>query len=252
MGSNKKNNLAKINTNSINKNYDKRKSYLSQGNNGKNKENKDNSSFIKNKSYNENISYNEEQSIEKNSSYLKPKENKVRVDPSKKSINEYHHSIRNKKSRKSNLQLPVNKHLAEKSDRNLQLFFRNPQKERHKSFNYSNQKKTNSIFLKRNYLMPKISSELINDSSKQILVNKSNLLINLNHNKTQIDRNKYDENNNRTDIIKNTNTEVVNSTKNLNIFSNNHNGKIGPSTLLKTIIKNKLKLEISEPKEYHD
>ena len=49
MGSNKKNNLAKINTNSINKNYDKRKSYLSQGNNGKNKENKDNSSFIKNK-----------------------------------------------------------------------------------------------------------------------------------------------------------------------------------------------------------
>ncbi len=100
--------------------------------------------------------------------------------------------------------------------------------------------------------MPKISSELINDSLKQILVNKSNLLINLNHNKTQIDRNKYDENNNRTDIIKNTNTEVVNSTKNLNIFSNNHNGKIDPSTLLKTIIKNKLKLEISEPKEYHD
>ena len=49
MGSNKKNNLAKINTNSINKNYDKRKSYLSRGNHGKSKENKDNSSFIKNK-----------------------------------------------------------------------------------------------------------------------------------------------------------------------------------------------------------
>ena len=52
----------------------------------------------------EQMFYNGEQSIEKNSSYLKPKENsKIKIDPSKKSIIEYHHSIRNKKSPKSNL-----------------------------------------------------------------------------------------------------------------------------------------------------
>ena len=248
--SNKKNCLSKRNTNTFNiKNHDKRKSYLSQGYHIKNKDSKDNSSYINNQSYNEYISYNEENTIEKSSNYLKQKENKennLKIEPSKKSNNDINFSIRNKKSRKNNLCLPSNK-MLEKNERNPHLFLRNTNKERHKSFNYSNQKKRNSI-LNRNYLMPKISSELINDYSKQILVNNKNLLMTINLNKSNNERNKFDDNN-RLDLINNNISEMATSTKNLNAFRTNNNGNLKPSAILKTLIKNKLKLEISEPKE---
>ena len=78
-----------------------------------------------------------------------------------------------------------------------------------------------------------------------MLSNNKNLLIAINQNKTQGDRNKLEENNIRGEFINN-NTEIVNSTKNLNIYTNNN---IDPSAFLKTLIKNKLKLEIPEDKD---
>ena len=148
MTSNKKNNikLFKRNTNTFYiRNHDKRKSYLSQGIFIKNKDNKDNaSSFINDHSINEYKSYNENESLDNNSNYFKSKENKennLREEQSKKSMNKYNISIKRKKTRKSNLNLPNNKHTNEKSDKNPHLFLKNANNEKHKSIIYNNQKK---------------------------------------------------------------------------------------------------------------
>ena len=249
MTSNKKNNLAKRNTNSFNiRINDKRKSYLSQRIHLKNKNSRNNSSFINNQSINEYKSYNQDQTIEKTSNNLKQKDNKennLKIERSKKCNNEINFSIRNKKSRKSNLRLPSNNNL-EKNERNPHLFLRNNDERRHKSINYDNQKKRNSI-LHKNYFIPKISPEAVNDSSKQNLVNSKNLLMNINHIYSHNERNKFDDSINRLDFNNNV-TEMATSTKNLNIFTNN-NGNLDPSAILKSIVKNKLKLEIAEPKD---
>ena len=249
MTSNKKNNLAKRNTNSFNiRIHDKRKSYLSQRIHLKNKNSRNNSSFINNQSINEYKSYNQDQTIEKTSNNLKQKDNKennLKIERSKKSNNEINFSIRNKKSRKTNLRLPSNNNL-EKNERNPHLFLRNNDERRHKSINYDNQKKRNSI-LHKNYFIPKISPEAVNDSSKQNLVNSKNLLMNINHIYSHNERNKFDDSINRLDFNNNV-TEMATSTKNLNIFTNN-NGNLDPSAILKSIVKNKLKLEIAEPKD---
>ena len=261
--SNKKNNLSKKNTITFKmRSKDKRKSYLSQGYRVKSKEN---NTYIKNQSYCENEVMNNEipssnnNINDNNSNYMNSKENNIKLETSKKSNNDFNPSFRHKK-RKANLKAPSNKQIVEKIDKtekneknegNSQLMIKHlnqdEQSLRHKSINYSNQKRffRNSIFNK-NHLVPKNSSELINDSSKQILVNNKNLLISLNYNKTQFDKNKIDENNNRL-CLKN-NTEFVNSTKNLNLIVNN-NGNIDILAFIKTIIKNKLKLEISEAKD---
>ena len=249
MTSNKKNKLSKRNTNTFNiKNHDKRKSYLSQVIHSKDKDSKNNSSFANNQSIHEYISYNQNQTIEKASNNLKQKdskENNQKNERSKKSNNELNFSIRNKKSRKTNLRLPSNNNL-EKNERNPHLFLRTNNEGRHKSINYGNQKKRNSI-LHKNYLIPKISSEVVNDSSKQNLVNSKNLIMSINHIKSHNERNKFDDSINRLDFNNNV-TEIATSTKNLNVFSNN-NGNLDPSAILKSIVKNKLKLEIAEPKD---
>ena len=120
---------------------------------------------------------------------------------------------------------------------------------RHKSINYSNQKKNlRNSFFNKNYLIK--NSEIINDSSKQILFNNKNLLLNIN--KTQYDKSKFDENNCRTSGIIYNNTELATSTKNLNTcpcMGNNLNGNIDASAILKSLVKNKLKLEFPEGKE---
>jgi hypothetical protein len=146
------------------------------------------------------------------------------------------------------LKLPNNKITHEKND-NFYLAVKNHSKMRHKSINYTNQKKFfgNNIF-SRNHYMSKNQLELLNDSSKQNLFNNKNLLLNAN-NRTQYDKSKIDENNCRAGAF-NSNTDIANSTKNLRTLgiNNNVNGN-GVSLFLKSLIKNKLKLEMSEGKE---
>ena len=263
ISSNKKNKLSKKNTYSFNiNNIDKRKSYLSQVYLLRNKYNKDNSMFIKNLSYCENNESNNEvpsshdkykNNKSENNSITNQKEPKIKRETSKKSNNEYN-LVKNKKSRKGgniNLKIPSNRIIHEKVD-NTHLILKNAHREnslRHKSINYSNQKKSlkNSIFNK-NYFIK--NSEIINDSSKQILFNNKNLLLTIN--KTQHDKNKFDENNCRTSCIFNNNTELATSTKNLNTctyMGNNINGNLDANVILKTLVKNKLKLEFPEGKE---
>ena len=257
--SNKKNNLSKNNTNTFKaRNKDKRKSYLSQVYRVKTK---DNNIYLKNQSYCENEVMNEIPSSNNNVNenvlnYMNSKENNINHETSKKSNNEFNPSFRHKK-RKANLRIPSNKQILDKIDKieknevNPQLIIKNLNQEqqnfRHKSINYSNQKRffRNSIFYK-NHIAPKNSSEFINDSSKQILVNNKNLLISLNYNKTQFEKNKIDDNNNKL-YLKN-NSEFPNSNKNLNLIANN-NGNLDILTFIKSLIKNKLKLELSEPKD---
>ena len=247
--SNKKNNLAKKNTNTFHiKNKDKRKSYLSQGYRVKSKDNKDNTIYIRNKSYNEKDEYNnEQQSSKERNKNINTENNSIVLIPSKKSNNEFN-PIKNKKSKKNtNLKMPNNKNPHEKTD-NSHLNLKNYNKMRHKSINYTNQKKffRNSIFNK-NHFMVKNSSELINDSSKQNLFNNKSILLNIN--RTQYD--KGNENNVRVAVINN-NTDVVNSTKNIRTIGNNNNNINGNgevSLFIKSLMKNKLKMEMSEGKE---
>ena len=246
ISSNKRNNISKKNTNTFDvKIRDKRKSYLSQGYRVKSKDNKDNSIYIKNQSYyDNNISNNELISSKGKNKNYNNENVSIIINRSKKSNNEYN-PLKNRKSKRNlNLKLPSNKIIHEKIDNNhLGVKSHN---ERHKSINYSNQKKLlrNSIFSK-NPLTIKNSSELINDSSKQILVKSNNLLLTFNKN----DQSKFDENNYRTGMI-NDNTEYANSIKNFQTLTlNNANSNIDINFLFKSLIKNKLKMEISEGKE---
>jgi hypothetical protein len=258
---NKKNNLSKKNTYSFNiNNIDKRKSYLSQVYLLRNKYNKDNSMFIKNNSYFENDESNNEipsshdkykNNKSENNSIANQKEAYIKRETSKKSNNEYN-PMKNKKTRKggnNNLKNPSNRIKPEKIDNshlNLKIVHRENNL-RHKSINYSNPKKSlRNSFFNKNYFIK--NSEIINDSSKQILFNNKNLLLNIN--KTQNDKNKFDENNCRASCI--INTELATSTKNLNTcpcLGNNINGNIDVSAILKSLVKNKLKLEFPEGKE---
>ena len=256
ISSNKRNDISKKNTNTFDvKNRDKRKSYLSQGYRVKSKDNKDNSIYIKNQSYyDNNISNNELISSKgKNKNYNnenisiiinRSKKSNNEYNPLKNTSNEYNPLNRKKSKRNLNLKLPSNKIIHEKIDTS-HLGLKN-HNERHKSINYSNQKKffRNSIF-SRNHLMVKNSSDLINDSSKQMLSKSNNFLLTFNQN----DQYRFDENNNRAGII-NDNTEYANSTKNFQTFTlNNANSNIDINFFFKSLIKKKLKMEISEGKE---
>ena len=250
VSSNKKNNLSKKNTNTFNiKNRDKRKSYLSQGYRVKSKDNKDNIIYIRNKSYREIEEFNNElQSSKEKNKNINTENNSILFIPSKKSNNEFN-QIKNKKSKKNaNLKLPNNRISHDKND-NFYLAVKNHDKMRHKSINYTNQKKFfgNNIF-SRNHFMSKNQLELLNDSSKQNLFNNKNLLLNVN--RTQYDKSKIEENNGRAGAL-NSNTDIANSTKNLRTLgiNNNLNGNGEVSLFFKSFIKNKLKLEMSEGKE---
>ena len=253
---NNNNSLSKQNTITFNKKkINRRKSYLSQGYH-KSKDNKNDSIIINNQTFYENEPNNDEiQSnfIDQNdiiSNHNYRKESNLKCDVSKKSNNEFYPIYTNKKSKKINLVVsPSN--IKEKSERNSHYSFKRTKDShniRHKSINYTNQKKffRNSIFNK-NHLIPKNSSELINDSSKQILVNNKNLLISINNNYNKTHRNKNDENNCKLGLFNN--SYLINSTKNLNTLANNGNDNSDPLLFLKTLIKNKLKSEMSEIKE---
>ena len=249
--SNKKNNLTKKNTITFNiKNRDKRKSYLSQGYRVKSKVNKDNIIYIRNKSFRETEEFNnEKQSSRERNNNINNENNSIVLIPSKKSNNDFN-PIKNKKAKKStNLKLQIYKNTHDKID-NTHSSLKNHNNIRHKSINYTNQKKffRNSIFNKSHFVV-RNESELINDSSKQNLFNNKNILLNIN--RTQYDKSKIDENNCRAGVINN-NTVVANSTKNLRtlgINNNNLNGNGEPSLFFKALIKKKLKLEMTEGKE---
>jgi hypothetical protein len=125
----------------------------------------------------------------------------------------------------------------------------------HKSINYTNGKKMlRNSFLNKNHLVPqaKNSSEIINDSSNQILVNNKNLLISINNNYNKTLKYKFDDNCSKIGQLNN--TYLVNSTKNLNNYANIGNEVNNPLNKLILLIKNKLKADFSEMKEdlfYH-
>ena len=246
ISSNKRNNISKNNTNTFDvKIRDKRKSYLSQGYRVKSKDNKDNSIYIKNQSYyDNNISNNEMISSKGKNKNYNNENASIIFNRSKKNGNEYNVLKSRKSKRNINLKLPSNKIIQEKID-NTHLVLKK-YNERHKSINYTNQKKLirNSIFSK-NPSTIKNSSDLINDSSKQMLTKNNNLLLTFNQN----DQSKFEENNYRIGMI-NENTEFANSTRNFqNLTLNNINSNIDISFLFKSLIKNKLRMEISDGKE---
>ena len=237
---------------------DKRKSYLSQGFRVRLKD-KDNNDYIKNQSYYENEASNNDLNSssynnninEVNSNSFNPKENNnIKIETLNKYDIEYYPYKKNTNSKKNNFILTSNKYLLDKKDRKSRCFLNISNKEllakhrlnqRHKSMNYNNQKKLNNIFNK-NYGAPKISSEFFNDTSKQILINNKNILLPINHIHNKIYYNKNRE-------IINNNIEMNLSSKNLNIQENIGNSNLDVLTLFKTIIKNKLKLEIPESQE---
>jgi len=255
ISSNKRNNIIKKNTNIFDaKNRDKRKSYLSQVYSIKRKDTniyiKNKSQYEKNKSNNEIISnkgknknYNNENiSIIFNHS----KKSNNEFSPSKKSNNEYNPLKKRKSKRYLNSKIPSNKIIHDKIDN--YHFGLKSHKERHKSINYSNQKKffRYSIF-SRNQTKIQNPSELINDSSKQILVNSKNLIPPFNRH--QNDKNKFYEKNLGTRTI-NDITEYANSSKNFQTFTlNKVNSNIDINFIFKSFIKNKLKKEVPEGKE---
>ena len=246
ISSNKRNNISKNNTNTFDvKIRDKRKSYLSQGYRVKSKDNKDNSIYIKNQSYyDNNISNNEMISSKGKNKNYNNENASIIFNRSKKNSNEYNVLKSRKSKRNINLKLPSNKIIQEKID-NTHLGLKK-YNERHKSINYTNQKKLirNSIFSK-NPSTIKNSSDLINDSSKQMLTKNNNLLLTFNQN----DQSKFEENNYRIGMI-NENTEFANSTRNFqNLTLNNINSNIDINFLFKSLIKNKLRMEISDGKE---
>ena len=246
ISSNKRNNISKNNTNTFDvKIRDKRKSYLSQGYRVKSKDNKDNSIYIKNQSYyDNNISNNEMISSKGKNKNYNNENASIIFNRSKKNSNEYNVLKSRKSKRNINLKLPSNKIIQEKID-NTHLVLKK-YNERHKSINYTNQKKLirNSIFSK-NPSTIKNSSDLINDSSKQMLTKNNNLLLTFNQN----DQSKFEENNYRIGMI-NENTEFANSTRNFqNLTLNNINSNIDINFLFKSLIKNKLRMEISDGKE---
>ena len=201
--------------------------------------------FIKNKTFFEN-ELSEIQSSLVNNSNVYQKDSIIKMNTSKNTNNEFSPVYKNRKSKKINP--PSLKDLKEKEGN---FFFLRKNKDgndvRHKSINYTNQKKLfrNSIFYK-NHLLPKDSSEFVNDSSKQILVNNKNLLISINNNYNKTHRYKYDEN---YKAVLFDNSNLINSTNNLNTYANMGNDNINPLSVLQKFIKNKLKADLSEVKE---
>ena len=259
--SNKNNNshFSKQNTITLKKKkIDKRQSYLSQGYRVKIKDQKDNSVYIKNKTFydKESLQSNINNPYDNNSNYFVSKENFIKLDTFKNINNEISFFNRNRLSKKMNLNVPSTNNTKEKESKFF-LFKKSKDtpKIRHKSINYTNEKKMfRNSFFNKNHLIPKAknSSEIVNDSSNQILVNNKNLLISINNNYNKTHRFKFDDNCSKIEVLNN--AYLINSTKNLNNYANIGNEVNNPLSKLILLIKNKLKADFSEVKEdlfYH-
>ena len=231
----------------------KRKSYMSQGL-IKRKDFKDYSNYSKNQSINDNdinhdiISNNLNEN--NNSSFLLLKEGK---DKDPKEILFKHDSknfgesnvIRRNKKKKTNfkryqIENTVPSLFPQQNPKKVDL------KGRHKSVNFGNQRDflfssnllgIKSTFLGKNY------SEYVNDSSKQIIVNKNQIPLLVPSSKFQIDKNKLDDNISRPSII-NINDNNLNT-----VICNNNNPNNEAASYLKTIIQSKIKLIMPEAKQ---
>ena len=250
ISSNRKNIISKKNTNTFDiKNMDKRNSYLSQMYSIKRN---DNSIFIKNRSYIGKIKSNNEISSSKGKSNInenisiilnQSKKSNYEFSPSIKNNNEYNPLRKRKSKRNFNLKLTTHKIMQEKID-NTQLGLKS-HKGRHQSINYSNQNKFFKYsILGRNLSKNKNSFELMNDSSKHVLVNNKSLFPTFS--KYQNDKSKNNENICGSRTL-NENTEYANSSKNFRtITQNNINSNIDINFIFKSYIKNKLKMDKTE------
>ena len=251
------------NENDINKKFKlktkdgKRKSYLSQGYRAPKENN--NSIGSKNQSYVDNdlsnndiISNNERRSIICNSNLVYLKEGTSKFDgPPIRASNE-NNSIKIKKEskkfkyKKNNIKNPS----IDRGENITKLLFKNldsNNKTRHKSVNYSNQRKilennnTNNS-LNNKYGIGKDSSGYINESSKQVLLNNNKSIFTLHNSKFQVE-NRYD-NYSRIPTLINNNDFFIN-----NINNAFNNSMIDPTIFLKNLIHNKLKFHFPEGKK---
>ena len=237
----------------------KRKSYMSQGYLMKRV---DYSAYIKNPNFNDNnnnnnndmnheiISTNNNNINDNNNSnllLLKDKDTKEGFfKHDSKNIGEVNIIRRNKK-KKTNLKKHIeNSEVVTQS--NIKKIDPNI-KGRHKSVNFGNQNflfSANLLGIK-NTFCAKNSSELVNDSSKQVPSNKNNF-VNV-PSKFQVEKNKFEDTISRKSMVNNNNNNN-NNNDNLNntiILNNNQNAET--SSYLKNIIQSKIKLIMPEVKQ---
>ena len=234
----------------------KRKSYLSQGYRVSRDNNsicRENQSYIDNDASNNDIvSNNDRRSIIYNSNLVYLKEGPVKQDSIHRGSNE-NNSIKNRKDSKKAAKFKKTNNYKnppiEKGDNVTNLIFRNLEKTRHKSVNFSNQGRlldnnnTNNS-LNNKYYLGKNSSSIINDSSKQVFLKKNKSIFTLHNNKFNYE-NKIDDYYSRIPTLIHNNEYFTN---NINSILNNSNN-IDPTILLKNIVHNKLKYFIHEGKK---
>ena len=235
----------------------KRKSYMSQGFLIKKKDcsacskNSKNQSINDNELNNEIISNNNENN---NSSFLLLKDAKEKevkegfVQKDTKNITENSaRRIKKKTNLKKNNATPnveggeIPHPITKKIDPNI--------KGRHKSVNFGNQRGdfyfSSNILGIKNMLFGKNTSEYINDSTNQALVQNKNPFPTHN-NRLQIEKNKYDEVASRRSIVNNNENNESNN-NNLNTVIYNPNNEI--ASHLKNIIQSKIRLVMPEIKQ---
>lgn len=213
----------------------RRKSYLSQGYKIYKPDKADYSILSKNCSVYENDIINEKISNDKtninNSNILFLKEGPLKNDST-------HRIALIKKDTKKN---KLNKKIKpiKTSNENNFLFMKNSDnKGRHKSVNLTHQKKIldNNNSLNKYNFFGKHSTGLVDDSSKQVLLNNSKLPLTFHNSKNQCDNyRRISSIINNNDIFTNNKTNILNTNSNMD-----------PSLFLKNLIHNKIKFIIPE------
>ena len=236
----------------------KRKSYLSQGyfvrNETRNKFN-NNSILSKNQTLFDNeMSNNEIISNNDRSNYFHFRDGTLKVD----SPHRTSHETNILKSRNNSKKLKFKKtnrkkSLIENNDNITKILAKNldtKSKGRHKSVNYTNQRKLleNNNSLRNRYgMLGKNSSGFVNESSKQFLVSNTKAPLMLLNNNI-FESNKYEKFEDYSRIPTLINNNEIYTTNN-NITNALNNSNIDPSNFLKNIIHNKIKFHMPEGKK---
>ena len=221
----------------------KRQSYLSQGYHLYKADRGDNSILSKNHSVYDDIN-NEKKSfnyknIFNNSNTLFLKETALKYDSAQRISQIKRESKKAKINKKINPKKPSNENITHLLIKNL-----DSNKGRHKSVNFTNQKKLldNNYSLNNKFsFFGKHSSGFINDSSKQILVNNSKLPLIAHNNKLQFE--KKIDNYSRIPSLINNNNEIYTNNITTNAINNSN---MDPSLFLKNIVHSKIKFCVPE------